>query len=69
MSTLIKEITNIDAQGVGFTLTEKVPLNGGMSAKQWWVSWDHIGKALFGEDYSDAESVKELRIARGEDNV
>ena len=66
MKTLIKEIISVDSEGVGLELTEKASLNGGLKAKQYWVSWDKIGKALFGDQYSDAVSVKDLQKVRGE---
>ncbi len=66
MKTLIKEIVNINSEGVSFTLTEKAALGDGLSTDRWYVSWDKIGEALFGEQYSDAESVKDLKIERGE---
>jgi len=64
MKTLIKEIVNVNNEGVSFKLTEKASLTGGLSTDQWYVSWDKIGKALFGEQYSDTESVKDLQIER-----
>lgn len=66
MTTLIKEIVNVNSEGLSFKLTEKASLNGGLSADQWWVSWDKIGHALFGEQYSDAVSVEDLQTERGE---
>ena len=66
MTTLIKEIINVNSRGLTFKLTEKASLNGGLSTDQWYVSWDKIGRALFGEQYSDAASVKDLRIELGE---
>jgi len=64
MRALIKEITRVDARGVSFKLTEKASLNGGLKSDRWYVSWDKIGRALFEEQYSDAESVKDLKIER-----
>ena len=64
MKTLIKEIKNVDGEGVSFTLTEKASLNGGLSTDQWYVSWDKIGRALFKEQYSDAISVVDLQAER-----
>ena len=67
MKTLIKEIKNVNSEGISFTLTQKAALNaGGLSTDQWFVSWDKIGHALFGEQYSDAVSVAELRVERSE---
>jgi len=66
MKTLIKKITNVDSEGFAFELTESASLNGLISTKEWWVSWDEVGKALFKEQYSDEENVKELRVERGE---
>ena len=65
MKTLIKEIKNVSSEGVSFTLTQKAALNGGLSTDQWFVSWDKIGRALFGEQYSEAVSVADLKIERG----
>lgn len=65
MKTLIKTIAHVDSEGVTFVLTEKASLGGTFKAKQWNVSWDNIGRALFKEQYSDAESVKELQTERG----
>lgn len=53
MKTSIKEITSVTSEGVSFKLTKKASLNGGFSADQWYVSWDKIGGALFGEQYSN----------------
>lgn len=64
--TLVKQIGKVTTEGVSFTLTEPVSLNGGLSTEQWYVSWDEIGKALFGDQYSDAVTVKDLREQRGE---
>lgn len=69
MKTLIKEIINVNSEGVSFRLTEKAALNGELSTDQWHVSWDKIGKALFKDQYSDVESVKDLKIKRGETNT
>jgi hypothetical protein len=66
MKTLIKEIVNVSSEGVSFKLTEKASLTGGLSTDQWYVSWDKIGRALFNDQYSDAVSVKDLKIERGE---
>ncbi len=66
MKTLIKKIVNVNSEGVSFQLTEKAALNGGLSTDQWYVSWDKIGRALFGEQYSDAVDVEDLKIERGE---
>lgn len=65
MKTLIKEIVNVNSEGVSFKLTEKASLNGGLSTDQWFVSWDKVGRALFNDQYSDAVSVKDLKIERG----
>ena len=65
MKTLIKKITSVNSEGVGFELTEKASLNGSsFQTKEWWVSWDKIGAGLFGPEYSDAESVIELQLER-----
>ena len=69
MKTLIKKIVNVTNEGVAFELTKKAALYGGLQASQWWVSWDKIGKALFGDQYSDAESVEDLRIERNGGNL
>lgn len=66
MKTLIKEIVNVNSEGVSFVLTEKATLGSRLSTKQWWVSWDKIGRALFKDQYSNATSVKDLKIERGE---
>jgi len=67
MKTLIKEIINVSSEGVSFKLTEKASLtNEGLSTNQWYVSWDKIGRALFGDQYSDSVNVKDLKIDRGE---
>lgn len=66
MKTLIKTITSVTSEGVGFGLTEQARLHGRLETKTWWVSWDTIGKALFKDQYSDAVSVKDLKAERGE---
>lgn len=68
MKTLIKEIGKINSEGISFTLTNKASLNeGGLSTTHWYVSWDRVGRALFGDQYSDAVDVKDLKVERGED--
>lgn len=69
MKTLIKEITSVTSQGVGFRLTEKGQLgnSGGLNSKNWFVSWDCVGRALFREQYSDSMTVAELRLEREEE--
>ena len=64
MKTLIKEIVNVNSEGVSFRLTENASITGGLSTDQWFVSWDKIGRALFKDQYSDAVSVKDLNIER-----
>jgi len=67
MKTIIKEIGNVNHEGVSITLTEKAKLNpNGIATKTWWVSWDKIGFALFGEQYTDSTSVKDLDSDRNE---
>ena len=68
MTTLIKEVLNVNSQGVSFVLTEKASLNGRLSTEQWYVSWDAIGKLLFKEQYSDCVDVKDFRFERGEES-
>lgn len=63
---LIKEIVNVSSEGVSFKLTGKASLNGGLSTDQWYVSWDKIGRALFSDQYTDAVTVKDLKVDRGE---
>lgn len=66
MKVLIKEIVNVNSEGVSFKLTGKASLNGGLSTDQWYVSWDKIGRSLFKDQYSDSVVVADLRIERGE---
>ena len=66
MKTIIKQIGNVSGEGVTLILTEKAVLGKGMATKEWIVSWDGIGRALFGEQYSDSVSVKDLKADRGE---
>lgn len=65
MKACIKEVTNINGEGLVLILTQKVSMNGGLKADQWFVSWDEIGTALFGQQY--AESLGDLKKIRGED--
>ncbi len=69
MKTLIKEIVGINGEGVSFNLTEKASLNGNLSTKHWFVSWDKIGKALFKEQYYDGISLKALDQLRGNTKI
>ena len=64
MKTIIKEITNITSEGVSYNLTEKASLTGEFESASWFVSWDKVGAALFGDQYTDATSVKELNTTR-----
>jgi hypothetical protein len=67
MGVLIKEITRIDSEGVAFKLTGKASLDkSGFAADQWYLSWDKIGRVLFKGQYSNANTVRELRIERGD---
>jgi hypothetical protein len=61
---MIKEVINVDSEGVSFKLNGKASLNGGLSTDQWYVSWDKIGKALFGGQYSDTDSVDDMEKER-----
>lgn len=62
--TLIKTINNVNSEGVAFTLTEPAALTGNMKTTEWYVSWDKIGRALFGDEYSDADTVCDLESER-----
>ena len=63
--TLIKSIGNANAEGISLELTEPAALtSSGMKATQWFVSWDKIGNALFGDQYLDAPTVVELNEQR-----
>ena len=65
--TLIAKVFNVNSEGVSLELTQPACLDRGMAAKQWRVSWDAIGKALFKEQYLDCDmSVADLKIERGE---
>lgn len=69
MKVLIKEITNVNTDGVSFKLTDKAGMNSEtFKSKTWFVSWDKIGRSLFGDQYSDAYTVADLRLARGEES-
>ena len=60
----IKTINNVTSEGVSFTLNHPATLNT-LKTKEYWVSWDRIGKALFPDEYTDAETVQELKEVRG----
>lgn len=48
----IESYSNVTSEGVALHLTEKGKLkNGNIVSKEFWVSWDKIGDALF-ENYS-----------------
>jgi hypothetical protein len=65
--TLIKSVTNVSAEGISFELTSKAQMNGrGLATKNWYVSWDKIGSALFGDQYSDSVTVAELNAERSD---
>ena len=67
--TIIKSFS-ATASGVNLELTVKASLNGGrIKTKSWFVSWDKVGKALFGEQYSDSITVEELNKDRGHSAV
>lgn len=67
MSVIIKTINSVTSQGVSFSLNKAARLNDdGMLAKEWYVSWDKVGRELFGAEYTDAETVKELDTIRGD---
>lgn len=53
-----------DKEGVTLEFNKKVSLNGGISCKEIWVSWDKIGQALFPDKYSNITDVAELRKMR-----
>lgn len=61
-------ITSFQATSEGVVLETNVPAklkSLQTSYTKCWVSWDHIGKALF-ENYTDESDVEELRKLRGE---
>lgn len=67
MKTLIKEITSVTAEGVCFNLTHKAALSvGRLSASKYFISWDKIGEALFGDQYFDTTNLEMLRKERGD---
>ena len=62
--TIIKSFSTTPS-GVNLELTVKASLNvGRMKTKSWFVSWDKVGKALFGEQYSDAITIEDLNKHR-----
>jgi hypothetical protein len=64
---LIKTINNVSKEGVSFTLTHPAALwEDGLVTKDWYVSWDRIGMALFGDAYADAATVTEMQEKRNE---
>ena len=67
MKTLIKEITSVTAEGICFNLSQKAALSAGrLSASKYFVSWDKIGEALFGDQYFDTGDLEALRFERGD---
>lgn len=64
--TLIKGFSNVTSKGISLKLTKPASLNGGIKSKEYWVSWDKIGIALFGDQYDTEPNITDLKIKRGE---
>lgn len=62
---LINGISKVNEQGVLLHFNKKVTLNGGLSADEWWVSWDKIGKVLLPDKYCELSEVAERNKLRG----
>ena len=61
-------ITDYTAKSEGVILETNIPARlkpNGMPSKATFVTWDKIGKLLFG-DYTDEVEVKELKELRGQ---
>lgn len=54
---LIDGYCNVIKEGVTLHFNQKVSMNGGLAADEWYVSWDRIGKGLLGEHYCDFKSI------------
>ena len=61
---LITSVENIHKEGVTITFNKPFALNGNLATKQWYVSWDKIGKALCGDKYCEFLEVPELNKLR-----
>lgn len=63
---LIMGYSNITSEGIVLHLNMQGTLkSGNVATKEFWVSWDKIGKALF-DDYCNIQDVSELRKLRKE---
>jgi len=64
---IITEVRNKTREGIILVLNKPYPIReGGMASKEWFVSWDKIGRALFGDVYADeltVSSMDEIRKA------
>lgn len=66
MKVFITE-ASCDKQGIRIVLNEPCPMNGrSMPSKEWFVSWDKIGKLLFGDNYTDETDIPKLKVIRSE---
>lgn len=43
-------------EGISLILNKPIPMTGTLKSKTWWVSWDKIGEALFGDEYIGKEA-------------
>lgn len=66
IKTIISEASSSD-KGVSLRLVHPASLDGGLSARSWFVSWDRIEKALFGDQYTNSESLQDLTEERSSD--
>lgn len=63
---IIKGYSNLTKEGVVLHLNKAATLkSGNLATKEFWISWDKIGEALF-EDYCNVDSVEYRRKLRGE---
>lgn len=60
MKTLIQSIST-NSEGLHVRLNNPARLNDmGMAAQQWFISWDNLSKLIFGDQYEESATVKEL---------
>jgi len=63
---IITGFSNANRQGITLHLNDKATLKiGNVANKEFWVSWDKIGRLLF-DNYTGKIEVSELRKLRGE---
>ena len=58
---LVFQIREPNSDGVTLIFNDEVILSGNKKSKEWFVSWDFIGRAILGKKYCSESEAIEIR--------